>query len=282
VVTGYSLPVNKSTVAKEITATVTPKDMVNKVTFVMAGDDPTRAKFKVTKTDKAKGIITIKVFGQKATPKDKPGGDTILHAKIEGKVKAVTNVVVVVPKTQKHTFKEAKVIFENTIIQQIKTKQGVVYQMASRSYRTVIIKVFDQFGGQLASVYNGNKVVTEEFVNKQGEDLFPAGEVPILFPDAKFKNGIKEDLLLSAKPVVDAVIRAKDVRRWREFKLKLPDGTNNAFSHKLTKDISGTATMKVRVHGHLVSPNYKRTEIQKDANYPPSPVIYKEELPPKP
>ena len=57
---------------------------------------------------------------------------------------------------------------------------------------------------------------------------------------------------------------------WEAY-LRFISGNNNGFSLILYADADRDARQVIRVHGHQITPKYRREISTKDANYPPIP-----------
>ena len=270
IITGFSFPATKSSLGKEIGVLVQPPHAVDQIKFVRAGDQPTRVEVFEIEKNKGTGLIRLRVEGRSATPADMPGGDTEILAMLGEKVLRTAKVIVVVPTIQKHDVSSGYVL-QNTA----KPAGGGKTNVKSIAGTIVKISIFDQFGKLLDSVYNGQGVVTELFKDFHppgvAEKSFPAGELAISFPDAKFENGIKLDLSSSTLSAnIDGVMTGNEIKQW-EQKLFFIAGNNNTFSLLLTQDQTVAATQEIRVHNHLMTPDFRRTIVDKDANFPPVP-----------
>jgi len=104
VITGYTLPVDKSKIKRSVAAQVTPADKAKKITISTSGAD--RITIKNLKV--VGGNITFDVKGNSPTPADKPGGDTSIIAKYTPTDETVgeVKVIVKIPKQIGHPHPE--------------------------------------------------------------------------------------------------------------------------------------------------------------------------------
>ncbi len=259
--TGFSL-LPSVTIKADLKATVTPKEKVNDIIFDT--DNPARATVSVVSRNAVTGVVNLEVKGVSATPSTKPSGDTVVRAKIDSKILATAKVVVVVPKTQTHTVGTKTLTNTATLVAggtELKTKVGAI----------VTITIKDQFGNVLDAVYNGTSVVTEEFSAKTGFfTSFPAGEITIVVPDNKFTNGGKlDETAIEPAVTITVALTAAQRAAWAAGTLEI-NGAKNVFK-LATLTVDGTAVQKIRVHGHVVTPDFKRTMKAEPNNQPPIP-----------
>ena len=268
VLTGFSLPAEKSALGQVVEATVTPPAGIDEVRFEAAGAHPERISLEVLAKEKdaVKGLIRVKVLGRVATPAEQPGGDTLLQAKVRGAVSASAAVVVVVPATQTHVV--AAPFIKNYTKQVAPDK---IY-FGSRAGSVVTITILDQFGKKLDPLYDGANVVTEQFFEIKGRMKFSAAEVPINLPDNQLKNGVKLDFSgADCAGSYKGPYTAEELKQWEDFKYTL-DGSNNAFGIFLVQDADGQAVQRLKVHGHSLTPDFLRKHALRKAKYPPIPA----------
>jgi hypothetical protein len=163
------------------------------------------------------------------------------------------------------------------------TTGGVqVAQLTTDADTNVTIKIFDQFGQLLDSVYDGDQVVTEQFSNTVETGLPGGGgpalsttEIPITIPDKTLTNGVKLDEVgFTENTLWPNLLTAVEIIQWQNGTLCLDDPANtglcfnNVFSlRNQHPHVSGTQT--IRVHGYKVTPDFLRTQEVKPQNSPP-------------
>ena len=251
----------------DLWATVMPKEATDAITFSI--DNPARATISVVSRDIASGRVLIEVTGLTATPASEPGGDAEVQAKLDGDVVASAAVIVVVPTTQSHSVgtatitNSAQVMTTSTWIQ---SEVGAI----------VTFTVLDQFGQPLNSVYDGVGVVTEEASQRTGFfDNFPTGEQTIVYPNADFTGGLKEDYsAVGNREPIALVLTPQQVSAWGAG-TQFINGANNIFRY-VGVSIEGSIVFKIRVHGHVITPDFRRTVLVTPDNHPPIPLTIAE------
>jgi hypothetical protein len=211
-------------------------------------------------------IIIFNVYGKSETPPAQPLGDTTIIAKKGAVViqNAQAQAIVVVPKTNTH-------VAGQSVLQNYTIPFGGLVMPKTKASSIITITIKDQFGQILDDVYNGSNVVIEKFTNLQGDNVFPPVNVEhiIAFPDRQLLNGVKFDEqwidLAAGTPI--GVLQAP---QWIAGNLLL-NGANNALKASLPRNLQGTATQEIRVHGHHVTPDFNRTVTINKANHPPIP-----------
>ena len=249
-----------------VLATITPTNAADQVVFVSS--NPSRATVaedsRINQADSV--VVTLKVTGVSATPDTEPAGDTDLLAMINGQLCDSTKILVVVPKANTHS--TGSISFENIAFSIAGTN---LYHPGSRATCYVTTTFQDQFGDTLDSIYDGYHVVTEEFQDIHGNPIFfPAGEVFINVPDGNLQNGVIMDEVSDMYYLANWVDDITYASAWESF-TRYINGCNNAFSLEISGDDDRDALQLLRVHGHEVTPSYRRTISTKDANYPPIP-----------
>jgi hypothetical protein len=264
-----------------ITATIKATSAASKFTFTST--NPARAT--VAEESRVKGVnsttVTLRVTGVAATPNDKPNGDAYLQALWAGKpTGARIPLVVVVPTSDTHMI--GPISLTNTAQLGVTLNGQAATEVRTSLDATVKITIFDQFGQTLDSVYDGNKVVTEQFSNttEQGLPGSPEDralsivEIPITEPDSAFHSGIKLDqLTIDTGTAVPGTFNQMQIQGWQNGTLFLvtPDGRfNNVYSFG-RQHVVLIGTQTIRVHGYAVSPNFIRTEEALPNNHPPIP-----------
>lgn len=262
---GICLDASSHDLKGTVTATITPKAIADQVTF--ESSNPSRATVaEDSRVDAGDSkVVTLKVTGVSETPDTAPG-DTDLRALVNGSVCGSTRISVVVPKADVHSV--GTITFENIAYGIAGTN---LYHPGSRATSFVTITIQDQFGDTLDPIYDGYHVVTEEFQDTHGgPGNFPAGEVFINLPDGNLNSGVIMDEVGDLYYLGTWVDDITNGPAWEAFGRYI-DGCNNAFSLGLDGDDDRDGLQVIRVHGHQVTPSYRRTISTKDANYPPIP-----------
>ena len=98
------------------------------------------------------------------------------------------------------------------------------------------------------------------------------GSPVITVPDDKLTNGVKFDLSGENRVVqLTSNLTAAQKEAWVAGTLPIL-GNNNAFAITLNGDEQGAATQTIRVHGHIVTPDFRRVKVLRDRDFPPPPV----------
>jgi len=253
VVTGYSVPANKSTLAKKITVSVNPaKDAVN-VKFTVTGQNRVRINVLRNKKDLAKGLLTVEILGRSATPANKPNGDTVLQAKLGAKAFTL-NVVVAVPKHHSHVVAGKSEHVNDLYLDPY--GDGKNY-LGTYHFRRVAISVSDQFNKALDSVYDRTRL-EERFDNIAGDPkAFPKvaigkwavmTAVPVAMTNGKFDDPVGTTSLDRTNPDPTK----PEIRKW----LKGPPPQVD-----ITTTRKGSADMKLRIAGHQLD-EVSRRQVQ--------------------
>ena len=254
-----------------VTATITPKEVADQVTF--ESSNPNRATVaEESRADQGNSkVVTLKVTGVSATPDTEPNGDTDLRAIVDGQVCGSTKILVVIPETQAHAVDAYSlrnyVTDGNTTLW---TKMSTI----------VTITIRDQFGAVLDPIYDGEDVVSETFSSYGGADFYPApDDGPICRPNNDFAGGIKEDEAnAELSDQVSPALTHTQVDQWTAGTLLLPGGHNNIFALYGSPTISDHL-QSITVHGHKVTPDYVRTLETFPNNHPPVPFRVTDEDP---
>lgn len=262
VITGYSLPVVQSTIKRTVTATVSPASKVNDIHFDIAGVD--RVDLSVISRDASTGKIILEVKGNGLgglgpTPVVSPNGDTTILAKdTNDSTVGQVQVVVVVPKTQTHSIVNNPLYFKNEC-----TPNNPVGKtnMWSEGGRLVTIKIFDQFGTLLDSIYDGTNVLHESWVEPKEYIAVPAF-VDANMPQALASGVLADPVAIARGFIVPNVLTAQEVGQWKSGNLDINGpGVNTIFAYygSLGQPVgSAKATQVITCHGHQVTTNYQR------------------------
>ena len=170
--TGYTIPLDESTLAKSVTATVLPKEKLDDVTFQMGGTHPAKAELGPVDPDATAGTATFDVKGKGQST---PTTVTKIEAVCGGNVVGSVIVKVVIPKKIAQPYPEfgpaapgvvdnliglplsmpqSPVWFEKTVGALADNKRG----LATTWHTLMTIQINDQFGDPLDQVYEGTKV----------------------------------------------------------------------------------------------------------------------------
>jgi hypothetical protein len=266
VVTGFSKPstaISQQTIKRRVVATVNPASKAGDVTFTVDNGAVGQASVTVVSTNTTTGKVDLDVMGQSASVA--AAGEAKLVAKVDGEDVESANVIVVVPKKQTHAV--GPLFVRNEVPGPIMVKSTIG--------ATVTITIQDQFGNTLDSVYSCGTggitcpVVTEQFSLRTGAFLNNPGlEESIVIPNNTFTNGAKADEASYDNTVTvnGPPLSASERADWiAEVGIS---GSTNAF-HLGPIALSGDAVQTIRVHGHTVTPNFKRTQAVQAANHPP-------------
>lgn len=168
--TGYTNPASESTLAKSVTATVTPKESVSDVTFRMAGAQDTYAELGTVTRDATAGTATFDVKGKVQSSNSSV---TKIEAVCNSNVVGSVIVKVVVPKKIMQPYPQVVPaappgVAVNKVGDSSTTPVWYVpgdpplgqneVGLASTWYHVLTIMIEDQFGDLLDSIYDGAKV----------------------------------------------------------------------------------------------------------------------------
>jgi len=265
--TGYALKddgtLDPKKIKQTVTATFRPKSLAADAKIVV--DDPNGRIEPIAEGDLTRnagaGTIMFDVYGKTMTPVNQPNGDaTIKATKADNTpLKGEAKVIVVIPSTQVH----AKVgcVLVNKAVNLPNDK----FELSTRAFGYIDIQVKDQFGNPLDAVYNGNKVVVEEFVNRQGDEFGWPGKGPIEEPDPALANGLKHDVA-SDRCVTESPgqLSPEQILAWENFELLL-GGKDNCFALN-GQQLESSAGQKIWVWGHELSNIVTRTITEKPVN----------------
>jgi len=218
-------------------------------------------------------IITLKVMGVEATPADEPQGDAKVRGLVDEKVCASAKILVAIPKTQTHAVGPVKLA--NTAGP---TSDGSVIRFNTKASSIVTITIRDQFGLPLDAVYDGEDVVTEEMSDRTGIFTdFPDGQIIVRDPDNRLTHGVKLDksYMQCYAEFSPSSLRPEHGWAWTNGDLEINGARNIHKLRDLTQE--GTAVQKIRVHGHVVTPNFRRTKKVEPKNQPPIPYTVVDE-----
>ena len=165
--TGYCRPPAQSTIHKSVTATVSPKSITNEIDIVKTGATA-RIDIQNIVKDPGAGKITFDVYGRRATPRDKPEGDTTIQAKRNDTVCGQVQAIVVKPKRiRRHTQNTAGNVIPFNLAADGDTSpahwgvpEGYV-QLNTYWMHWLTITVLDQFDNVLDGVYAGAAVAED-------------------------------------------------------------------------------------------------------------------------
>ncbi len=165
VITGYTLPVNASTIQSEdVVLTVTPKAAAATVQVVIIGMN--RTTVVNVRRNPAAGTVTFNLKGSSQTPVNKPNGDTQVVARAGRVDLAQASVIVVIPTavgTPHPTF-DGTVTGKNILMDAGTSPAffGILppgHVKFATVYQTELnIPVHDQFGMPLNRIYTGTPV----------------------------------------------------------------------------------------------------------------------------
>ena len=250
-VTGYTLPPEKSKLAIRVEVRVRPVDRTPQVRLETAGTGASRITIEEESRDPVKGTIVLRILGRSATPETTPKGDTIINALIGGKVRASMNVLVVIPKFQKHAVfgqtEQRNSYFVNPIL------DGHNY-LGTYHYKRVRIDVSDQFHNPLAFVYD-NSSLEERFDKVTGDkNVFPPNAVGAwatmtLVPEGMTRGQFVDPVGTLALDLSNPDPTTKAIEAW----VKGPPPQANISTAK-----KGTAEQRLRVAGHELSNVFRR------------------------
>lgn len=167
VITGYTIPVASSTIARDVTATVVPPECAEDIDLVIASSLRATITNRVDNT--TTGVITFKVKGTSATPST--GSDTVMQARcgVGGELLASVPVTVMIPKKigTPHPTANQNVSGMNQVADAT-TSPAYFGPLAPdevalwTNFIVVLnIHVFNQFNGPLDGIYAG--VAVDEF-----------------------------------------------------------------------------------------------------------------------
>lgn len=277
VITGFSKPspaITQQTIKRRVVATVNPASQAGEVNFALENGAAGQASVTVGSPNTTTGMVALDVMGQTASAV--AAGEAKLVAKLLGEEIASSDVVVVIPKTQTHSVAPFFLRNESLLptdpdrsVSRCPTATGMCLQ--STAGATVTITIEDQFGNRLNSVYDGNRVVTEEFTNKTGSLTgLGTGLIPIDFPNDQFRNGVilDEASVTSAHSPIPTPLSTAQRTAWTNQTLRVDSAGNvvasGGFNNIIDRNsvaISGTADQEIQVHGHVTTPKFMRTQI---------------------
>jgi hypothetical protein len=208
--------------------------------------------------------VILKVVGLTETPVASPAGDAEIQAVRGSDVCATTKVVVIIPATRVNTVAASPTAKWNSI-------DGDNFRSHVRY--NVEIKIYDQFGSILNDVYNGNSVVTEQISTMQNALPWTVIE----FPDKEFISGVKNDTAESKPYFINPGATATEKADWLSWSYDI-DGRNNAIAAHVKNGTLATVNVliQLKVDGHYVTPNYGRTYIHSDTEFPGIPLTVRD------
>lgn len=249
-------------IKRTVTGTCNPKSFAANAAIVVV--DPNGRIEPIAEGDLTRnanaGTIVFNVYGKSMTPVDKADGDTTIQAKnSKGKVVGSVQVIVVIPYTQVH----AKVACSpvNLAVNLPNDR----FRLLTRGFVFINILVKDQFNNPLDALYNGNQVVIEEFVNRQGDPYQWPAKGPITDPDPDLVNGLKRDVASDACTTESpGTLTPDDILLWSQFR-KFFNGKNNCFALNGQK-LKASAGQKIWVCGHELRNIVTRTITEEPVN----------------
>jgi hypothetical protein len=222
------------------------------------------------------GRVTFGVRGQNWTA-GQPDPD--LHATFAGLVCASTSVRVVIPSTQTHNVGTATITNSTVPI------PGTgLHEPETTLEASVTIAISDQHGQVLDSVYDGDGVVTEQFSSQTGwfANNYPHNtnrEITIVVPPpGHLGNGLITDLMTYFYRITTPAynLNAAQAAAWVGFQQTI-GGRSQAFgvldALGLLGDFQGTARQRIRVRGHVVTPDFDRVMNALGFNYIPGGAV---------
>jgi len=269
VVTGYGLSSTGAVepLMKISHGTMQPKGEAANVQIQSTDDD--KADVSIIGRDAATGRVTFGVRGKDWTQGEL---DPDLTATLAGVECGRTKVKVVIPKTQSHSVGALNLIRTGSII-----GPGAV-SLHNKAERIVMITIKDQWGQDLASIYNGDNKVEEKFdpiIDQDDSGGFPAAGawVLIIYPDRTLTDGKKEDECSGSRshsfgggpvggeqPLIDMWMAGNLYFRADGSMTSNPaQGVNHLFIVDPPRDDYARAVQHIRVHGHVVTPTFTRT-----------------------
>ncbi|HUX01145.1 MAG: hypothetical protein WBD63_03110 [Phycisphaerae bacterium] len=267
--TGYALKDDGTPDPKKIkqpvTATFSPKSLAADAKIVV--DDPHSRIEPIAEEDLTRdagtGTIKFDVYGKgpNFTPPDVPNGDVTIKATKadDTPLKSEAKVIVVIPSTQVH--EKVAIVLVNTAVNLPNDK----FELSTRGFVFIDIFVKNQFGNPLDAVYNGNGVVVEEFVNRQGDEFQWPDKGPIEDPDPALVNGLKHDVASDrCKTESPGQLSPEQILAWENFEFLL-GGKDNCFALN-GQQLEASAGQKIWVQGHELSNIVTRTITEKPVN----------------
>jgi len=246
-----------------VTATCNPKSLAEYAT-IEAWDDPNGRIEQIKPEDLTRdvnaGTIVIKVYGKSMTPVGEPDGDAKIRAvNCADQVVGTVKVIVIVPYTQVHA--KGACVPVNTAVNLPNNK----FRLTTSGFVFLNIFIKDQFSNPLNAMYNGNEVVIEEFVNRQGGSFEWPQKGAIKDPDTALVDGLKRDVS-SDQCITDipGQLSSEDILLWGSFTL-LFDGKNNCFALN-GRQLEASAGQKIWVHWHELTNITTRTVTEKPVN----------------
>jgi hypothetical protein len=263
VITGYTMPVASSTISRDVTATVTPKEETKNIKFSVGGVD--RITFIEKSRDNAKGKVVLTVKGKSPTPSDKKGGDTQIVAKKDSTKVGEVNAIVKIPKgigrphPQRITDAEQLVTASNQLgsstsspayVSDPPLPAGDVHLWTVFCHY-LTVPVDDQFEARLDDLYAGVKV-EERDVNLPwtyiNQDMTSAGTysdpVGLLIPKSPGPADVAADSAAAEAWLTGATMAMPTLPSFTQF-------------------------IAVAVGGHLLAPSISNREVQ---GFPPDKV----------
>ena len=253
-------------------ATITPKDASGTVIF--DSSNAARATVvEVSRTDVGNTEqVILNATGVSETPVGSPGGDTDIRAVLNGTVCQSTKVVVIVPKTQIHGPFAGKTIMNESSVS-VPLSQTYLHSVI-RATTTITIK--DQFGDGLDSIYNGEDIVQEKFVQTSETNITGTALsetwVPITDPNSDFIDGKKDDLCqFGDYYTLPQVLSDTNREAWVNGTYTV-NGKNNVFSIKGAGNVpEAHGDQQIKVDGYSVTPDWHRVQNALPNNHPPVP-----------
>jgi len=270
ITTGYSLPVQMSDIHKTITISVPPEDReaVTSMEFGIAG--VARATFDVVDINTEVGTVTLDIYGVSATPAEKPEGDTTLEIKVSGVLQKTIKIIVKIPKVQIH------IVGQTVVGNSARIFPGMGTELKTIVGCIVRIHIKDQFGQLLESIYNGEGVVDEGFVNQRQTppELSPLPNPwqKMVLPDARFILGEKKDVVrFNAFYGTQQILTAKEQADWAKFMYNFMGKYQNAFAivggeNNIPK-YEKEGDMQLRVWGHELPTVNRKMSITNKNNF---------------
>ncbi|MGA2262633.1 MAG: hypothetical protein ABSH28_14510 [Acidobacteriota bacterium] len=215
-----------------VTATVDPKDKTDHVEIKTSGHK--RVSVANIQRNQSKGTLAFEVRGKSPTDKNKPDGDTMIEAWIEGKLAGGTPAVVVIPAAigtphpQAYGVVQPKnLVTDTTTSPPANRLPAGMVALGTYYQHWLTIPVVDQFGNALDSSYDGVPVTENH--------------IPI---NQKMSRGAYKDPVGRVRNMVPARARDPVALAWPiqpPFPLALPNG-------------QVTANVSVEVGGHSLNP----------------------------
>ncbi len=167
-----------------VTATVTPKDLVQKVNIdnfvTLSGGSGSAGVKQNPQVNTSTGQITFNLYGKTGTAKSMPNGDVKIEAKDGGAVLGSAMVIIEIPKaigpplqTFNHAIASRNMILSGSSIPSFWGLQAGQVELATMAGTPQTMTVDDQFGNVLTSLCNGQEV------RENGSGLFAAINVKI-------------------------------------------------------------------------------------------------------